>query len=89
VLTRKLPNQGFLVVMLKASLLKFHGHQHDMINCYGIYVSQMNNDMEHLSKLSSNLFSFVPYRIVCNRSNTMGASREAVHPRFGFVLLNL
>ena len=33
-LTRKLQNQGFLVVKLKSLLRKFYGSHHDLVNCY-------------------------------------------------------
>ena len=36
-LTRKLMNQGFLLVKLKSSLRKFYGRHHDLVNRYGIY----------------------------------------------------
>ena len=39
--TRKLPNHEFLVVKLKSSLRKFYGHHHDLVNHYGISLSQM------------------------------------------------
>jgi hypothetical protein len=48
-LTRKLLNQGFLLVKLKSSLRKFYGRHHDLVNRYGISVSQMTTDMFHLS----------------------------------------
>jgi hypothetical protein len=48
-LTRKLLNQGFLLIKLKSSLRKFYGHHHDPVDCYGISVSQMTTDMVHLS----------------------------------------
>jgi hypothetical protein len=48
-LTRKLLNQGFLLVKLKSSLRKFHGRHNDLVDHYGISVSQMNTDMFHLS----------------------------------------
>ena len=48
-LTRKLLNQGFLLVNLKSSLRKFYGHNHDMVDRYGISVSQMTTDMFHLT----------------------------------------
>jgi hypothetical protein len=37
--TRKLLNQGFLLVKLKSSLRKFYGRHHDLIDRYGISVS--------------------------------------------------
>ena len=39
-LTRKLLNQGFLLVKLKSSLRKFYGRHHDLVDHYGISVSQ-------------------------------------------------
>ena len=48
-LTRKLLNQGFLLVKLKSSLRKFYGRHHDLVDSYGISVSQMTMDMFHLS----------------------------------------
>ena len=48
-LTRKLLNQGFLLIKMKSSLRKFYGHRHDLVDRYGIYVSQMTTDMFHLS----------------------------------------
>jgi hypothetical protein len=43
-LTRKLLNQGCLLVKLK-----FDGRHHDLVDRYGISVSQMTTDMFHLS----------------------------------------
>ena len=48
-LTRKLLNQGFLLVKLKSSLRKFYGRHYDLVDPYGISVSQMIMDMFHLS----------------------------------------
>ena len=48
-LTRKFLNQGFLLVKIKSSIRKFYGHHHDLVNHYGISVSQMTTDMFHLS----------------------------------------
>ena len=47
-LTRKLLNQGFLFVKLKSSLRTFYDRHHDLIDRYGISVSQMTTDMFHL-----------------------------------------
>jgi len=49
-LTRKLLNQGFLLVNLKSSLRKFCGRHHDLVDLYGISVSQMTTNMFHLSQ---------------------------------------
>jgi hypothetical protein len=51
-LTRKLLNQGFLLVKLKSSLQKCYGRHHDLVDRYGISVSQMTTDMFHLSYTS-------------------------------------
>ena len=48
-LTRKLLNQGFLLVKLKSSLRKFYGRHHDLVDRYGISASQITMDMFHLS----------------------------------------
>ena len=48
-LTRKLLNKGFFLVKLKSSLRKFYGSHHDLVDRYGISVSQMTTDMFHLS----------------------------------------
>jgi hypothetical protein len=47
-LTRKLLDKGFLLVKLKSSLRKFYGRHHDLVDRYGISVSQMTTDMFHL-----------------------------------------
>ena len=49
-LTRTLLNQWLLLAKLKASLRKLYGRHHDLVDRYGIYVSQMTTDMFHLSK---------------------------------------
>ena len=46
-LTRKLLNQGFLLVKMQSSLLRFYGRHHDLVDYYGIYVSKMTTDMFH------------------------------------------
>ena len=48
-LTRKLLNQEFLLVKLKSSLRMICSRYHDLVNRYGISVSQMTTDMLHLS----------------------------------------
>jgi hypothetical protein len=47
-LTRKPLNQGFHLVKLKSSFRKFYGRHHDLVDRYGISVSQMTTDMFHL-----------------------------------------
>ena len=53
-LTRKLLNQGFLLVKLKSSLRKFYGRHHDLVDRYGISASQitMMSDCMSLTPLS-------------------------------------
>jgi hypothetical protein len=48
-LTRKLLNQGFLLVKLNSSLRKFYGRHHDLVDRYRISVSQMTTDIFNLS----------------------------------------
>ena len=49
-LIRKVLNQGFLLAKLKSSLQKFYSHHHNLVDHYGISVSQMTKDMFHLSQ---------------------------------------
>ena len=44
-LIRKLLNQEFQIVKLKSSLRKFYGRHHELVDRYGITVSQMISDM--------------------------------------------
>ena len=48
-LTKKLMNQGFLLVKLNSSLRKCYGRHHDFVDRFGISVSNMTTDMFHLS----------------------------------------
>ena len=48
-LTRKLLNQGFFLVKFKASLRKYYGRHHDLVDRYRVSVLQMITDMFHLS----------------------------------------
>jgi hypothetical protein len=56
-LTRKLLNQGFLLVKLKSSLRKIDGRYHDLVDRYGISVSQWpricSTSRKHFPVLSS------------------------------------
>jgi hypothetical protein len=45
----QLLNQGLLLAKLKSSLQKFYGHHYDLVDRYGISVSQMTTDMFHVS----------------------------------------
>ena len=57
-LTRKLLNQGFLLVKLKSSLRKFYGRHHDLVYRYGISVT--TNDHGYVSLVIRTARSF-PY----------------------------
>jgi hypothetical protein len=63
-LTRKLLNQGFLIVKLKPSLPKFYGRHHDLVDRYGISVSQMTTDVFHCNERFNNIFEF--FREICD-----------------------
>jgi hypothetical protein len=65
-LTRRLLNQGFLVVKLKSLLGKFCGRYHDLVYGYIIAVSQMTSDMFPLHYTHKNNYksvSTIPIRI--------------------------
>jgi hypothetical protein len=65
-LARKLLNQGFLLVKLKLSLRKFYGRYHDLVDLYGISVSQTTTDFSTCCKDFTVLSSFMTYHRVCN-----------------------
>ena len=44
-ITRKLLNQKFQMVKLRSSLRKIYGRHHELVDSYGITVSQMISDM--------------------------------------------
>ena len=66
-LTRKLLNQGFLLVMLKSSLRKFWGRHHDLVDRYRIFVS---HKWPQICSICRKHFpvpsSFMTYHRVCN-----------------------
>ena len=57
-LTRKLLNQEFLLVKLKSSLRKLDGRHHDLVDRYGISVSQMTTMCSTCRKYFPVLSSF-------------------------------
>jgi hypothetical protein len=61
-LTRKLLNQGFLLVMLKSILRKFYDQHHVLVDRYGISVSQMSSfctfTFGHCVICSSSIYGF-------------------------------
>jgi hypothetical protein len=76
VLSRKLLNQGFLLVKMKSSLRKFYDRHHNLVDRYGISVWQIN-DNGYVPFVVCNhnpvLSSFITDHWVCNRkSNTTG-----------------
>ena len=66
-LTRKLLNQGFLVVKLKSSFRKFYDRRNDLTNRF------ITEYLCHNPVLST----FMTYYSVCNKSNTMDATCAA------------
>ena len=48
-LTRKLLNQGFLLIKQKSSFRRFNDDHHDLVDRYEVCVSQMTTDMFHVS----------------------------------------
>ena len=72
--TRKLLNQGFILVKLKSSLRKFSGRHHDLVNHYELSVSRIcSTCRKHFPVLSS----FMTYYWICSYSNTTGATSGA------------
>ena len=55
-LTRRLINQGFILVKSNSSIQKFYGRHHDLINRYGMPVSEMTAYMSHLLNAFPGLF---------------------------------
>jgi hypothetical protein len=51
--TNMLLNQEFLLAKLKSSLRTFCGRHHDLVDRYGLSVSQMTTDLSHLTKTNS------------------------------------
>ena len=99
-LTRKLLNQGFHLVKLKSSLRKFYGDHHDLVDRYGISVT---NDHGYVPLLVSTSRSFPHWRLITGFvtrlirrvplvEQELPSSRSTcVHPQLlvGFVLLDL
>ena len=69
-LTRKLLNNGFLLVKSKSLLRKFYRRHHDLVGRYGISVSQMTTNLFRFSILSSLI-------LVCKKINMMGTTSWA------------
>jgi hypothetical protein len=60
-LTRKLLNQGFLLIKLKFSLRKFYGRHHDLVDRYGICVT---NDHGYVPLVVNTSRSFPQSRLI-------------------------
>ena len=67
-------NLGFLLVKLKSSLRKFYGHHHDLVDHYGISVSEMTTICSTYHKHFPVLSSFMTYHWLCNQINTTGVT---------------
>ena len=61
--------QQYKYAKLKSSLRKFYGRHHDLVDRYGISVSQMTTCRENFPVL----FPFTTYHRVCNQMITKGA----------------
>ena len=60
-LTRKILNQGFLLVKLKSSLRKFYGRHHDLVDRFGISVT---NDHGYVPLVVNTSRSFPYSRLI-------------------------
>ena len=83
-LTRKLLNQGFLLVKLKSSLRKCYGRHHDLVDHYGISVFRSFP----YSRLITGFVTRLTRRCHQLSRNCLSFRSTSVHPRFlvGFVL---
>ena len=75
--TRKLPNQGFLVVKSKSSLQIFYGRHQHLVDCYGISVRYDHAYCFGCLNHNPLLSSFMTFQQVCNKSNTTDATGGA------------
>ena len=73
----------------ESSLRMVSGHLHDLVTCYGIYLSQMMKDM--FCFLSSQSDSFLIHDLIsfCSHNNTTGATRRAAHKPIPSIFFNL
>jgi hypothetical protein len=58
--------QGFILTKLKSSIRKFYGRHYDLVDRYGISVSQINNFFSTCRKHWPVNSSFMTYHQVCN-----------------------
>ena len=83
--TRKILNQGILLVELKSSLRKFYGRHHDLIYRYGILVSPMTQICSTCCKQCPvSISSFMTYHRGCNyRGGSRRSTRRPPLPKIG------
>ena len=74
---RKLLSHGFLLVKLKSLLRKFYDRHHDLVDRYGISVTQMTKICSTCCKHFPALSSFMIYHRFCIQINTTGATSGA------------
>ena len=67
--SRKLVNQGFLVVKMKQSFRKLYDRHHDLINRYGISMSQITTDIYPSSLMA--------YNLIIDKSKSTGATSRS------------
>jgi len=60
-----------------SALRQCYDRHHDLVNRYGIYVSQVITDMFHLSKALPSPSVFMAYLRVCNYSSVTGGINRA------------
>jgi hypothetical protein len=64
---------------VEVTIAKFYGHNQDLINCYGISVSQITTDMfNFFCKNNPVISSYMTDHRVCNRHNTPGVTNGAI-----------
>jgi hypothetical protein len=87
-LTRKLLKQEFLLAKVKSSLRKCYGHHHDMVDHYGISVSQWQPICSTYCKHFTVFYSFTTYYQVCNYitmtciTSGSGSTDPSIAPEF-------
>jgi hypothetical protein len=100
VLTRKLMNQWFLLVKLKSSLRKFYGRHHDLVDRYGIsvtndhgyvpFVVSISRSFPH-SRLITGFVTRLTRRVPLVEQELLTLPEHQIPPQLslGFVLLDL
>ena len=75
-LTWKLLNQGFLLVKLKSSLRKFYGRHHDLVDRYGISVT---NDHGYVPLVVNTSLSFPYSRLITRLTRRVPLVEQELH----------